>query len=121
TLFESKARRLTTFPGLFILEALHPYLVFRAANFDVEFASENGTYYPDYHSLEEKFLNGSDRELWEDKNSEFRKALDGLKKASGIKADDYGVFFAAGGHGTMLDFPDAKVLQKIAADVYARG
>jgi D-lactate dehydratase len=44
--------------GVFISEALHPYLVFTEAGFDVDFVSEQGTYVPDWLSLTEDFLNG---------------------------------------------------------------
>jgi hypothetical protein len=33
--------------GLFIGEALHPYKILRAAGFEVDLASETGTYTPD--------------------------------------------------------------------------
>jgi D-lactate dehydratase len=63
-------------PGLFITEALHPYQVFRADNFDVDLVSETGMYSPDWLSLQEEWLKAEDRRIWEDENSEFRKKLD---------------------------------------------
>lgn len=47
--------------------------------------------------------------------------MDGLKRADEVDAQEYGVFFAAGGHATMLDFPEARTLQEIAANIYKRG
>lgn len=55
TLFQGKE---TT--GLFISEALPPFKVIRAAGFDVDFASEKGSYVPDWLSQQTDFLNGDD-------------------------------------------------------------
>ena len=33
----------------------------------------------------------------------------------------YGLFFASAGHASLIDYPDAKGLQQIAADIYADG
>ena len=33
----------------------------------------------------------------------------------------YGIFFASAGHASLIDYPDAKGLQKIAADMYTQG
>jgi D-lactate dehydratase len=72
--------------GFFITEGLHPYLVLREAGFEVTLASETGKYTPDSLSLTEAFLNGKDKELWEDTGSEFRKKLDNMPKASEVDA-----------------------------------
>ncbi|RPA83983.1 chaperone protein HSP31 [Ascobolus immersus RN42] len=107
--------------GLFITEALHPFLVWQKAGFEIDFASEEGTYVPDHLSLSEDYLKGDDKKIWEDKNSDFRKRLDSLKKASDLNADEYGVFFAAGGHATLIDFPKAKGLQSVASKIWSKG
>ena len=44
-----------------------------------------------------------------------------LKKASDLKKEEYGVFFASAGHAALYDYPTAKGLQAIAADVWDRG
>ena len=44
--------------GLFITEALHPYQGFRKAGLEVDLVSEDGTYVPDWLSLQEDYLNG---------------------------------------------------------------
>lgn len=72
--------------GLFISEALHPFLALREAGFEVTLASETGKYTPDSLSLTQDFLNGKDREIWEDETSEFRKLLDGMPKAEDVDA-----------------------------------
>ncbi|CAN6674329.1 glutathione-independent glyoxalase Hsp31p [Trichomonascus vanleenenianus] len=107
--------------GLFITEALHPFNVFKKAGFEVEFASETGTYYVDWLSETKEWLSGEDRKVWEDHGSEFRRKLDKLHKASDVNPSDFGVFFASGGHATLIDYPNATKLQKLAADVYSSG
>ena len=70
--------------GLFITEALHPFLVFKKAGFDVDLVSETGTYQPDWLSQQKDWLNNEDRAIWEDHSSEFRSKLDNLLKPSDI-------------------------------------
>lgn len=107
--------------GLFITEALHPYNVFREAGFEVDLASETGTYTPDWLSQQADFLNGSDLETWNNVNSEFRQKLDNMPKASEIDASKYGIFFASAGHASLIDYPTATALQHIAEQVWANG
>ena len=45
--------------GLFFVEALHPFRVLTAAGFEVDLASETGTFGFDYNSLQPPFLSGS--------------------------------------------------------------
>ena len=35
--------------------------------------------------------------------------------------DQYGLFFASAGHASLIDYPDAKGLQSIAAKIYTDG
>ena len=107
--------------GLFIAEALHPYNVLTAAGFEVDLASETGKYTADWLSEQPDFLNGKDLETWKDTNSEFRKKLDNMPKASELDPSKYGVFFASAGHASLIDYPTAKGLQNIAAQVWANG
>ncbi|CUM67946.1 uncharacterized protein PRCAT00005659001 [Priceomyces carsonii] len=107
--------------GLFVVEALHPYNVFKSKGIDVDFASETGTFGFDEHSLEKDFLNGSDLEAYSDKNSGFRQGLAHIKKASDVNADDYDIFFASAGHATMFDYPTAKNLKAIALKIWSKG
>src|SRR5262249_7338240 len=44
-----------------------------------------------------------------------------LKKASDLKKEDYGFFFASAGHAALYDYPKAKGLQAVAADIWERG
>ncbi|KAL4797638.1 class I glutamine amidotransferase-like protein [Aspergillus venezuelensis] len=111
--------------GLFIVEALHPYRALTAAGFDVTLASETGSYTPDWLSQQPDFLNGTDLEIWNDKNSSFRQKLDNMPKASDLLAskrqDEYGLFFASAGHAALIDYPTASNLQKLAENVWATG
>jgi putative intracellular protease/amidase len=116
TLFDGKE---TT--GLFISEALHPYKVLRAAGFEVDLASETGTYTPDWLSQQPDFLNGNDLATWNNTDSEFRKKLDNMPKASELDGSKYGLFYASAGHAALIDYPTAASLQKIAEKVWANG
>ncbi|KAJ6144230.1 ThiJ/PfpI [Penicillium chermesinum] len=87
--------------GLFISEALHPFKALVAAGFEVDLTSETGSYTPDWLSLQPDFLNGSDLETWKDLDSDFRKKLDNMPKASEVD----------GSHA----------LQEIAEQVWANG
>ncbi|BEJ11469.1 hypothetical protein CspHIS471_0108910 [Cutaneotrichosporon sp. HIS471] len=107
--------------GLFITEALHPFDVFRNAGFEVDLASETGKYSPDWLSTTDDWLKPDERKIYEDKNSEFRRKLDNMLTPAQINADDYGIFFASAGHASLIDYPDARGLQKLASTVWADG
>lgn len=77
--------------GLFISEALHPYNVFRAAGFEVDLVSEKGTYVADWLSLQESFLNGDDKQQYEDVNGEFRQKLDNMPNVNGVDGKNVSV------------------------------
>lgn len=107
--------------GLFISEALHPFNVLTAAGFEVDLSSETGSYTPDWLSQQPDFLNGSDLETWQDKNSSFRQKLDNMTKAADLDGSVYGLFYASAGHAALIDYPTARGLQKIAEQVWASG
>ncbi|KAL6862025.1 class I glutamine amidotransferase-like protein [Trichoderma novae-zelandiae] len=107
--------------GVFISEALHPFRVFRDAGFEVDLVSETGKYTPDWLSLQPDFLKGSDKETYEDTQSEFRQKLDNMPKPEQLDGNNYGIFFASAGHAALIDYPTATGLQKIAEDVWANG
>lgn len=109
--------------GAFITEILHPYNVLRAAGFDIDLVSETGEYTPDWLSLQPDWLPAEDRAVYEDHASEFRKKLDKLLTPAAVTAagTQYDVFFASGGHASLLDYPTASGLQELAAAVHARG
>jgi D-lactate dehydratase len=108
--------------GLFLTEALHPFEVLVAADFEVDLASETGTFGFDFNSLQPPFLSGSDKAVYDNPQHPFIVKLNShLKKASDLKKGEYGVFFASAGHAALYDYPKAKGLQAIAADVWDRG
>lgn len=74
--------------GVFIGEALHPYNVFKAAGFEVDIASEKGTWTEDWLSLQPGFLSEDERKQYDDKNSDFRKTLDAKWKAEDLLGKD---------------------------------
>jgi putative intracellular protease/amidase len=108
--------------GLFLTEALHPFEVFVAAGFEVDLASESGTFGFDFNSLTPPFLSGSDKAVYNNSNHPFMvKLTSQLKKASELRTGEYGVFFASAGHSALYDYPTAKGLQAIAMDIWDRG
>ena len=108
--------------GLFFTEAWHPYAVLTAAGFEVEFASETGSFGFDEVSLTPPFLAGSDRLVHDNDNHPFMVKLGSrLKKASDLVAGDYKIFFASAGHAALYDYPSARGLQAAAEDVWNRG
>jgi len=107
--------------GLFYIEAFHPYDVLTKAGFEVDLASETGTYGLDDLSLTEPFLNGADKAAFDDPKHPFNVKLKALKKASDVRKEHYDVFFASAGHAALYDYPKARGLQSIAEDVWNRG
>jgi putative intracellular protease/amidase len=108
--------------GLFYTEALHPYLTFTKAGFEVDLASETGTFGMDEHSTEKQFLTDEDEKIYKDANHPFNVLLHKhLHKASDLDPKQYGIFFASAGHASLYDYPTARGLQSIAEDIYARG
>lgn len=108
--------------GLFYTEALHPYLALVKAGFEVDLASETGTYGMDEHSTEKQFLSDEDEKIYNDPQHPFNVALNKkLHKAADLDPKQYGLFFASAGHATLYDYPKAKHLQHIAEDIYSRG
>src|SRR5215469_6862736 len=108
--------------GLFFTEALHPFEVLAAAGFEVDLASETGTFGLDFNSLQPPFLSGGDKAVYNNPDHPFMVKLNSqLKKASDLKKGNYGVFFASAGHAALYDYPTAKGLQAVAADVWDRG
>jgi putative intracellular protease/amidase len=108
--------------GLFFTEALHPFEVLTEAGFEVDLASETGTFGFDFNSLQPPFLSGSDKAVYNNPDHPFMVKLNSqLKKASDLKKGEYGVFFASAGHAALYDYPTAKGLQAIASDVWERG
>jgi putative intracellular protease/amidase len=108
--------------GMFYTEVLHPYQVLSQAGFDIDLASETGTYTLDPYSVTEQFVSGDDVTLVKDPASPLNKLLaNSVKKASDVKPEDYGMFFASAGFATVYDYPKATALQAVAENVWERG
>jgi putative intracellular protease/amidase len=107
--------------GLYYSEALHPYDEFAKAGFEIDLVSETGRCGLDEHSIAEGGLTPQDKKEFDDVTHPLNIKLKNIKKASQVNASEYGLFFAAGGHAALFDFPSAKALQSIAADVWNRG
>ncbi|CAO3614639.1 unnamed protein product [Mucor fragilis] len=108
--------------GLFYNEALHPYQALKKAGFEVDLASETGTYGLDDHCTEKQFLADEDQKIFNDANHPFNVLLNKhLHKASDLDPKQYGLFFASAGHASLFDYPTAQDLQSIAEDIYKRG
>jgi len=108
--------------GLFYTEAFHPYEVLTKAGFEVDLATETGTYGVDDLSTTKQFLNGADKAAFDNPKHPFNVKLNSqLKKASDVRKEDYSVFFASAGHAALYDYPKARGLQSIAEDVWNRG
>ena len=100
--------------GFYVPEAAHPYRVFKAAGYDVDFVSVEGGEPPrDGVKPEDKeiakFLVDRSRELAN------------TRTPAQVRAGEYDAILFAGGHGTMWDFPDNRELAVLAADIYDRG
>jgi putative intracellular protease/amidase len=108
--------------GLFFTEALHPFEVLTSAGFEVDLASETGQFGLDEVSLTDPFLSGSDKAILRNASHPFNVKLNSqLKKASELKKEHYGLFFASAGHSALYDYPSAKGLQAIVGDIWERG
>src|SRR5882757_7438891 len=72
--------------GLFYTEALHPFEVLTAAGFEVDLASETGTFGLDDVSLTDPFLSGSDKAILTNPEHPFMVKLKSqLRKAADLK------------------------------------
>jgi putative intracellular protease/amidase len=108
--------------GLFYTEALHPFEVLTAAGFEVDLASETGKFGLDDVSLTDPFLSGSDKAVYRNPKHSFNVKLNSqLLRASDLKAEEYGLFFASAGHSALYDYPTARGLQAVAANIWNRG
>lgn len=102
--------------GFYVPEVAHPAEVFRRAGYEIEFVSVKGGAAPrDGVSGDDPVVTAF---LADPANQE---ALANTPVASDLNPADYDVVYFAGGHGTMWDFPDAKELTGLAAQVYEAG
>jgi putative intracellular protease/amidase len=108
--------------GVFYTEVSHPYQALTKAGFEVDLASETGTFVIDTYSLDQQFLNAEDTVVLKAPEHPFSQLLSkGVRKASDLKAGEYGLFFSSAGFASVYDYPGAKDLQAVAEDVWERG
>jgi putative intracellular protease/amidase len=72
-------------------------------------------------SLQPDWLSAEEKAVYDDHNSDFRKGLDKIKTPDQLKSSDYGLFFASAGHAALIDYPEAKGIRKIVADIWEAG
>ncbi|MCW2541992.1 MAG: dihydroxyacetone kinase [Frankiales bacterium] len=102
--------------GFYVPEVAHPAAVFAAAGYDIAFVSVSGGAPPqDGVKPDDDVVAGflADPTV--------AGHLDQTPTADELDPADYDVLFLAGGHGTMWDFPEAKELAQLAADIYEQG
>jgi putative intracellular protease/amidase len=99
--------------GFYLPEAAHPYHVFAAAGYRVDFVSPHGGEPP---------MDGVDRS--DPIQAAFLDDVDAMAKVRAtlrpeeVNPADYDAIFYAGGHGVMWDFPANTRLAEIARDIY---
>jgi putative intracellular protease/amidase len=102
--------------GFYLSEATHPYEVFHASGYEIEFLSPKGGLAP---------MDGVDAS--DPINAAFladESLVARTKQTTPIAAVDparYDAVFFSGGHGTMWDFPDDPGVQALIRAVYERG
>lgn len=86
------------------------------AKIQVDYVSPKGGFVPiDPRSM--KFVDDSIMRIY--KNEDFiERALKNTMHPNDVNPEEYSAIYYSGGHGTMWDFPDDKVLQKIAYSIY---
>lgn len=111
--------------GLYYSEVLHPYHVFAKAGYAVDYVSETGDSSFDPHSVVSPALNDEELKAYENYTDDFgiRDAIENgrILKPSEVDPKAYSIFYAAGGHGVLYDFPTADGLHKIADAIYQNG
>lgn len=101
--------------GWHLAEASHIYFPLVQAGFRVDFASpKGGKAEIDNHSfnlddhLNKRFMS----------NKEIVHQIENTIPVDKVNPEDYQVLHFPGGHGTMWDLPDNKIIQKLILDIY---
>jgi hypothetical protein len=75
-------------------------------------STKNEVFGVDEVSVTDPFLAGSDKAVFDDPKHPFNVKLNSkLKKASDLKKEEYGLFFASAGHSALYDYPSASGLR----------
>jgi len=106
--------------GWFLPEVSRVYGPLKDAGFQIDFVSPHGGFAPMDPS--------SDKDLEKDDHTtRFLKDREAVARTAKtlsptqVEASDYDLIYFAGGHGTMWDFPDAPMLQRLAVAIYESG
>jgi putative intracellular protease/amidase len=104
--------------GYYFSEVSHPWKVFTAAGYQVDFASPAGGFAP---------MDPKSFDLEDPVNLEFWHTLDAVEglvhtlPLGEIEPNRYAAIFFAGGHGTMWDFPNSPVIRESITGIYEAG
>lgn len=105
--------------GLWLSEITHFYHTTHEHH-EITIASPNGGKIPiDPESLRPIFLDTISKNLLQ--NTEFQEKLNHSKNLAEIAEENFDCIYLSGGHGTMFDFPENPILQKILARHYENG
>ena len=106
--------------GLWLSELTHMYQSAEEKGWQVTIASPKGGKVPiDPESLKPLVLDKMSADYYE--HSDFRHELNHSKSLEAIQHNAFDCVYLAGGHGTMYDFPDNKILQAIIKAHYENG
>ncbi len=102
--------------GFYLSEVSHPWEVLVDAGYEIDFVSPEGGNAPvDGFNLGDPV----NQKFWND--NAYRYKIENTLKPSQVRPEHYVAIHYAGGHGAMWDFPDNKMLAKIAAAIYEQG
>lgn len=102
--------------GAYLSEVTHPYEVFTKAGYTVILASPKGGAAP----IDPKATSGPINEKYL-ADEGFTKALESTVKLSEVDVAAADIFFFAGGHGAMWDFPQSEDVQDVVRSGYEGG
>lgn len=103
--------------GLWLSELTHMYHSAKEQGYEVTIASPQGGAVPlDPESLKPLLIDKLSKEYQADKG--FMKLLQSTKSLHEVAGHPFDVVYLAGGHGTMYDFPNDAVLQRIIREQY---
>ncbi|ASW73976.1 protease I [Chryseobacterium piperi] len=105
--------------GLWLSELTHMYHSAKERGWEVTIASPKGGNVPiDPESLKPLVLDKISKDYYE--NPDFMSELAHTQSLKSIQNDSFDCIYLAGGHATMYDFPDDKILQIMIRNQYEK-